>query len=56
MKQFQFPKGQAADIRISLKKREGPTHRIELVRQPVGKRHWITGFAAMAESRTNRLN
>jgi hypothetical protein len=24
-----------ADIRISLKKRGGPTHRIELIRQPV---------------------
>ena len=30
-----------ADIRISLKKRGGPTHRIELIRQPVGKRYWI---------------
>ena len=30
-----------ADIRISLKERGGPTHRIELVRQPVGKRYWI---------------
>jgi len=30
-----------ADIRISLKKRAGPTHRIELVRQPVGRRYWI---------------
>jgi hypothetical protein len=30
-----------ADIRISLKKRGGPTHRIELIRQPVGKRFWI---------------
>jgi hypothetical protein len=30
-----------ADIRISLKKRGGRTHRIELVRQPVGKRYWI---------------
>ena len=30
-----------ADIRISLKKRGGPTHRIELIRQPVGKRCWI---------------
>jgi hypothetical protein len=30
-----------ADIRISLKKRGGSTHRIELVRQPVGKRYWI---------------
>jgi len=31
----------SADIRISLKKRGGPTYRIELVRQPVGKRYWI---------------
>jgi hypothetical protein len=30
-----------ADIRISLKKRGGPTHRIELVRQPVGRRYWV---------------
>ena len=30
-----------ADILISLKKRGGPTHRIELIRQPVGKRYWI---------------
>ena len=30
-----------ADIRISLKKRGGPTHRIELIRQLVGKRYWI---------------
>ena len=30
-----------ADIRISLKKRGGQTHRIELIRQPVGKRFWI---------------
>jgi hypothetical protein len=28
-----------ADIRISLKKRGGPTHRI--VRQPVGKPYWM---------------
>ena len=27
-----------ADIRISLKKRGGPTHRIELVRQPIRRR------------------
>ena len=30
-----------ADIRISLKKRGGRTHRIELIRQPLGKRYWI---------------
>ncbi len=30
-----------ADIRISLKKRGGRTHRIELVRQPVGRRYWV---------------
>jgi len=30
-----------AEIRISQKKRGGPTHRIELIRQPVGKRYWI---------------
>lgn len=30
-----------ADIRISLKKRGGPSHRIELIRQPVGKRYGI---------------
>ena len=29
-----------ADIRISLKKRDGPTYRIELVQQPVGRRNW----------------
>lgn len=27
-----------ADSRIGLKTRSGPTHRIELVRQPVGRR------------------
>jgi len=32
-----------AEIRISLKKRGGPTHRIELIRQPIGKRYWIRG-------------
>lgn len=31
----------AADIRISLKVRGGTTHRIELIRQPVGRRFWI---------------
>jgi len=31
----------AADIRISLKKRGGPTHRMELIRQLVGKRFWV---------------
>jgi len=30
-----------ADIRISLKKRGGRTHRIELIRQPFGKRYWF---------------
>ncbi|MFV1968004.1 MAG: hypothetical protein ACC628_21475 [Pirellulaceae bacterium] len=30
-----------ADIRISLKTGGGPTHRIELVRQPVGWRYWV---------------
>jgi len=30
-----------ADIRISLKKCGGRTHRIELIRQPFGKRYWI---------------
>ncbi len=30
-----------ADIRISLKTRGGPTHRIELVRQPAGRRDWV---------------
>ena len=30
-----------AEIRISLKKRGGRTHRIELIRQPLGKRYWI---------------
>ena len=30
-----------ADIRISLKKQGGPTYRIELVRQPVGRRYWV---------------
>jgi hypothetical protein len=30
-----------ADIRISLKKRGGPTYRIELVQQPVGRRYWV---------------
>ncbi len=32
---------QPADIRISRKKRSGPTHRIEFVRQPVGRRYWV---------------
>lgn len=30
-----------ADFRISLKKRGGATHRIELIRQPNGKRFWV---------------
>ena len=30
-----------ADIRISLKQRGGPTYRIELVRQPMGRRFWV---------------
>ncbi len=30
-----------AGIRISLRKRGGPTHRIELIRQPVGRRYWV---------------
>jgi hypothetical protein len=30
-----------ADLRISLKKRGGPTYRIELIRQPNGKRFWV---------------
>ena len=30
-----------ADIRISLKKRGGKTYRIELIRQPIGRRFWI---------------
>ena len=29
-----------SDIRISLKERGGRTHRIELIRQPVGRPHW----------------
>ena len=42
-KYFRHPKGQKnaptpRSIRIGLKKRGGPTHRIELIRQPVGKR------------------
>jgi hypothetical protein len=30
-----------AGIRISLKKQGGPTHRLELVRQPAGRRYWV---------------
>ena len=30
-----------ADVRISLKRRGGRTHRIELIRQPDGKRFWV---------------
>ena len=30
-----------ADIRISLKERDGPTYRVELVQQPVGRRYWV---------------
>ena len=30
-----------ADIRISLKKRGGPTHRIKFIRQPMGRRYWV---------------
>lgn len=30
-----------ADMRISLKKRGGPTYRIELIRQRSGKRFWV---------------
>jgi len=28
-------------MRISLKKRGGQTHRIELIRQSVGRRYWV---------------
>jgi hypothetical protein len=39
---LQHPEGQIrADIRISLKRRGGRTHRIELARQPVGRRYWV---------------
>ena len=43
---LRLPKGQetprlTAEIRISLNKRGGPTHGIELVRQPFGKRSWM---------------
>ena len=30
-----------ADVRIGRKKRGGATHRIALVRQPVGRRYWV---------------
>lgn len=30
-----------ADLRISLTTRGGPAHRIELVRQPAGRRYWF---------------
>ena len=30
-----------ADIRISLKKRGERTYRIELIRQPVGRKFWV---------------
>ncbi len=30
-----------ADSRIRSKMRGGPTHRIELVRQPTGRRYWV---------------
>jgi hypothetical protein len=30
-----------ADIRISLKRRGGKTHRIELIRQPLRDRFWV---------------
>ena len=30
-----------ADIRISLKTLGGPTHCIELVRHPTGRRYWV---------------
>ena len=29
------------NIRINLKRRNGPTHRIGLVRQPAGRRYWV---------------
>ena len=35
-----MPQG-AADIRISIKRRGGQTHRIELIRQPFLRRFWI---------------
>ena len=48
-----------AEIRISLKKRGGPTHRIELIRQPVGKRYWIRrdgkGSTKLPEATANRI-
>jgi len=30
-----------ADLRISIKKRGGRTHRIELIRQPFGQKFWV---------------
>jgi len=30
-----------ADLRISIKKRGGKTHRIELIRQPFGQKFWV---------------
>ncbi len=44
-----------ADIRISLKKRGGPTHHIELVRQSVGR--WCDGkySAKLPEATANQI-
>jgi hypothetical protein len=48
-----------ADIRISLKKRGGRTHRIELIRQRVGKGYWIrrdgTDCAKLPEATASQI-
>ena len=38
-----------ADLRISLKKRGGSTHRIELIRQPMGQRFWVRRDGKLSE-------
>ena len=41
---------QPADLRISIKRRGGKTHRIELIRQDFGGRFWIRRDGKVSES------
>jgi hypothetical protein len=39
-----------ADLRISIKRRGGKTHRIELIRQDFGERFWVRRDGKLSES------
>lgn len=39
-----------ADLRISIKRRGGKTHRIELIRQPFGQRFWVRRDGKISET------